>query len=201
MCQAYPFLPGRKQTKTSMHVQIVTSLTSEVAGNTGALLSWVHEALPLSQKTSKSFVPKWKFFLRLLSCAWLLRIHFPEILQMKVLQTLMIDLLAPLSFAGLLTVLLFSNELFGGEEKMRENPIYSLLLIYFILSPFLMKMNHRFSSLPQPFSIQFCIYSSSWSPFVYDCAFWILPPTICRALVMFLSVQALAELFLQPKLL
>lgn len=55
----------------------------------------------------KKFCGKMKgFFLRLPSCSQLLRIHFPEILQMKVLQTLMTDLLALLGFAGLLTVLL-----------------------------------------------------------------------------------------------
>lgn len=57
-----------------------------------------------------------RFFLHLPSCAQLLRIHFPEILQMKVLQTLMIDLLALLGFAGLLTVLLiFLTSLLGGH--------------------------------------------------------------------------------------
>lgn len=52
----------------------------------------------------------------------------------------------------------FSKKHLGEEERMRGNPIYSLLLIDFILSSFLLKINQRFSSLPQPFSIQFCIH-------------------------------------------
>lgn len=49
----------------------------------------------------------------------------------------------------------FSNKLLGVEEMISRNLIYFHLLIDFSLSSFLMKKNHRFSSLPKTFSIQF----------------------------------------------
>lgn len=144
--------------KTSGCVQIITGLNSSPAANTGVLFSRVLKTLPLSQKTSKSFVPKWQDFSALTLFCLAAENPFPWNSSDESAANIN-DRFA--SFAVICWTphcpLRFSNKLLGGEEKMHWNPICSLLFIDFILSSFLMKMNHRFSSLPQPFSIQFCV--------------------------------------------
>lgn len=74
---------------------------------------------------------------------------------MKVLQTLMIDLVALLGFAGLLTVLLiFLTSSLEDTRRWAETQyiFFSWLISFFHLS---LWRCIRFS--PQPFSIQFCI--------------------------------------------
>lgn len=97
------------------------------------------------------------FFLRLPSCSQLLRIHFPEILQMKVLQTLMTDLLALLGFAGLLTVLLIF--LTSSLEDIRRWVETQYIFLSWLISFFHLSLWRwiRSTSSPQPSSIQFCI--------------------------------------------
>lgn len=76
---------------------------------------------------------------------------------MKVLQILMIDFLACCSLLDSSLDSSFSNKLLGVEEMISRNLIYFHLLIDFSLSSFLMKKNHRLSSLPQTFSVQFSV--------------------------------------------
>lgn len=59
----------------------------------GALCHGCPKPCHCHRKPQKVLFQSERFFLDLLSYAQLLRIHFPETLQMKVLQTLMIDLL------------------------------------------------------------------------------------------------------------